>query len=146
MVTLDELRAKVDKLQAAQGLPATIRKEVDKARKIQQEISTDFLEVLKSTTSGLSSSKKKKESRVLLARLGMAIGGGLALVVPMLIMVLHPTEATALVMTSCFVIAAALGLAVFMADSEPKDIAACTAAYAAVLVVFVGAGGSTGFG
>ncbi|KAF2687524.1 hypothetical protein K458DRAFT_415749 [Lentithecium fluviatile CBS 122367] len=68
----------------------------------------------------------------------MALGGGLALIVPMLIMVLHPTQVKSLVVTCVFVIAVAVGLAEFMDTAEPKDIIASVAGYAAVLVVFVG--------
>ncbi|KAM5357472.1 hypothetical protein ACJZ2D_016238 [Fusarium nematophilum] len=118
----------------------------EEAAMLRKEISTAFLEVLKSTTSGLSSERKHKESRALLARLGMAVGGGLALIVPMLIMVLHPTKLTAILTTSIFTLAMAVALAVFMAHSEPMDIVGFTAAYAAVLVVFIGTGGGTGTG
>ena len=34
-----------------------------------------------------------------------------------------------------------IALAIFMRDSKPKDVVACTTAYAAVLVVFVDLGG-----
>jgi hypothetical protein len=37
-----------------------------------------------------------------------------------------------------------VALAIFMTSSEPKDIVACTAAYAAVLVVFVGTAAGRG--
>lgn len=79
-----------------------------------------------------------------LSRVAMALFGGVALVVPMLIMTLHPTKLTTLLTTSVFVFAVAIALAWFMYDSQPKDIMAATAAYAAVLVVFVGATGSNG--
>ena len=102
-----------------------------------------FLKIVQSTTSGMSSDRNTAAMEALWSRLVMALGGGLALVGPMLIMVLHPTKITALATTSCFVVAVAISLAIFMQDSQPKDVLACTAAYAAVLVVFVGAGGGT---
>ena len=67
-----------------------------------------------------------------------ALLGGFALIVPMLIMKLYPTTLDVCLTTTLFVIAAALLLALFMKDTEPKDVLGITAAYAAVLVVFVG--------
>lgn len=72
----------------------------------------------------------------------MAVGGGLALIAPMLIMTLHPTKLTRLLTSSCFVIVVAMTLAVVMDTAEPRDIIASTATYAAVLVVFVGVAGN----
>jgi VIT1/CCC1 family predicted Fe2+/Mn2+ transporter len=71
----------------------------------------------------------------------MALFGGLALIAPMLIMRLHSTLITQLVTTSVFVLAVGIVLAWYMRDADKKDILASTAAYAAVLVVFVGTGG-----
>jgi ABC-type multidrug transport system fused ATPase/permease subunit len=71
------------------------------------------------------------------SRLAFGLFGGFALIVPMLIMDLHPTKLTSLLTTSVFVVALAITLAV-TTTWEPKDIIASTAAYAAVLVVFVG--------
>lgn len=67
-----------------------------------------------------------------------ALFGGLVLVGPMLIMTLHPTKVTVLVTASVFVLRAAIVLAWKMEGAQNKDIMAATAAYAAVLVVFVG--------
>lgn len=72
------------------------------------------------------------------SRMKMAVFGGYALVIPMLIMTLHPTPLTNLLTTTLFVLAVAVVLAAWMTDAEGKDIIAATAAYAAVLVVFVG--------
>jgi hypothetical protein len=71
-------------------------------------------------------------------RLSFAVLGGFALIIPMLIMKLYPTTLTVCLTTALFVIVAALLLALFMQDTEPKDVLGITAAYAAVLVVFVG--------
>jgi hypothetical protein len=71
-------------------------------------------------------------------RLGMAIFGGVALIAPMLLMVLHRDQTTALITTSV----STLLFAVFVANfttSPPEVVVAAVAAYAAVLVVFVGA-------
>lgn len=98
---------------------------------------------LTQSTSGLSKYKKSKDQKMLWQRFFMALGGGLALVGPMLIMVRNPSEGVAIITTSCCVLGVAVILALFMNDSHPKDVVACTAAYAAVLVVFVGAGGGS---
>ena len=85
---------------------------------------------------------------------------GIALLVPMIIMVLYPTQNTSLIITCAFVPSFAMGLVtlndlVFFAGAwlqrigiksemlfesalQTKDIIGATAAYAAVLVVFVG--------
>ncbi len=137
------LTAQVDVLRAGDPnqLLAAVTKQEDRdmiAADMEESIDREFLRaVFTSTGSGIG----KRYTEALYARLIMALGGGFALVVPMLIMVLHPTLLTTLLTTSCFVLAVGVCLAVVMIDSEPKDIIACTAAYAAVLVVFVGAGG-----
>ena len=75
---------------------------------------------------------------LLLVRLFMALFGGFALVVPMLIMVLVPGQTVSLYVSSVFTIAFAIVLAIG-SDLGPDNILGATAAYAAVLVVFVGA-------
>ena len=78
----------------------------------------------------------------LLDRLSMAVFGDLSLLVPMLIMVLHKSLLTTLLTTSVFVIVVDAVPASVMNDSEPKDIVGATTACAAIVVVFVGTGGS----
>jgi VIT1/CCC1 family predicted Fe2+/Mn2+ transporter len=73
-----------------------------------------------------------------LSRFKMALFGGLALIVPMLIMKLHTTLLTQLLTTCLFVLFVAVVLAYFLKGAETKDVLGATAAYAAVLVVFVG--------
>ena len=76
--------------------------------------------------------------RAFLDRLGLAIVGALFLVGPMWLMVLHNTMWTSLVSTSVLVFVFGFLAAVYLADKE--KVLASTAAYAAVLVVFVGLG------
>jgi uncharacterized membrane protein len=83
--------------------------------------------------------KRRRETKAFVLRLYMAAFGGLALIGPMLIMTLHSSKVTSLVTTSIFVTVVAALLAYFFQDATPKDIMGATAAYAAVLVVFVGA-------
>lgn len=81
--------------------------------------------------------KAGEATQAFLNRLWMALFGGIVLIAPMLIMRLHPTLVTELVVTSAFVLAFAVVLARFMVDAEGKDIIGATAAYAAVLVVLL---------
>lgn len=78
------------------------------------------------------------EVAAFLLRLKTSLFGGFVLVVPMLIMSLHPTLLTTLLTTSVFVFAVAVIIAIQMKTAEDKDVLGTTAAYAAVLVVFVG--------
>jgi hypothetical protein len=78
------------------------------------------------------------------SRLAMALFGGFALIAPMLIMALHPTRLTSLLTTSIFVFAVAIALAWYMKEAQSKDVIGATAAYAAVLVVFVGTSTAAG--
>jgi VIT1/CCC1 family predicted Fe2+/Mn2+ transporter len=73
-------------------------------------------------------------------RITMAMFGGVALIVPMVIMTLNPSNETSLITVAAATILVALLLAVYATDSTGKDVLAATAAYAAVLVVFVGNG------
>ena len=63
--------------------------------------------------------------------------------VPMLVMSIHPSRTKSLVTTSIFVIVFGVATATFVRQAEYKDLIASTAAYAAVLVVFVGVGGGS---
>ena len=77
-------------------------------------------------------------------KFGSAMIGGLFLIVPMLIMTLHKSLATSLITVSVSVILFALfivfGSEVIGTDPSQQELILSTAAYAAVLVVFVGAG------
>jgi len=68
-----------------------------------------------------------------------ALFGALALIAPMLIMRLHSTLLTQLLTTSVFILAFGCALAYFLDSTDETYIASASAAYAAVLVVFVGA-------
>ncbi|KAF2463932.1 uncharacterized protein BDR25DRAFT_346952 [Lindgomyces ingoldianus] len=73
------------------------------------------------------------------SRLVMALFGGVAIITPMLIMALHPGLVVDLVTASVATVLFAIIVAVQARDASGKDVLASTAAYAAVLVVFVGA-------
>ncbi|KAK4545412.1 hypothetical protein LTR36_002762 [Oleoguttula mirabilis] len=70
-------------------------------------------------------------------KLYSALGGGLALIVPMIIMRLETGTVSCLVTTSSCVLIFSLVIA-YRSNMRPNDILAVTAAYTAVLVVFVG--------
>ncbi|KAB8290705.1 hypothetical protein EYC80_008345 [Monilinia laxa] len=71
-------------------------------------------------------------------RLGMGIFSEIALVAPMLLMVLHHDLNTSITTASVATILFVLLLAIGGEGLAGKDVLAATAAYAAVLVVFVG--------
>ena len=79
---------------------------------------------------------KETARRAFLERLAIAVVAGLFLVGPMWLMVLHNTMWTSLVATSVLVFVFGVMAAYRVEDTE--KVLASTAAYAAVLVVFVG--------
>ncbi|TVY39656.1 hypothetical protein LOCC1_G008226 [Lachnellula occidentalis] len=81
--------------------------------------------------------KKTRELREVTERLMYGIVGGLALIGPMLVMVLHNTVLTSLLTVSVATILFA-GLSALYLEIGPMQLIGATAAYAAVLVVFVG--------
>lgn len=87
---------------------------------------------------------KETKFRDFFVRLGMASLGWLFIVGPMLLMVLNNTKLTALLTTSTCV--GAFGLMMARALEKPFDVLSATAAYAAVLVVFVGTNTTAGSG
>ena len=73
-------------------------------------------------------------------RFATAILGGLALIVPMLIMAIHPIKKKTLITASVAVFLFAVGVA-WKSSAKEQEVLAVTAAYAAVMVVFVGISG-----
>ncbi|KAL9110094.1 MAG: hypothetical protein Q9227_005287 [Pyrenula ochraceoflavens] len=71
-------------------------------------------------------------------RLLAALVASGSLVIPMLIMSIRPSSRKSLIVSSCFVLAFALGAA-WKSSMKPETVLTATAAYTAVLVVFVGA-------
>lgn len=88
-----------------------------------------------------SEANKKDKAQEYTKRVLMAVIGGGFLIGPMLVMVLHRGLVTSLVTTSVCVFAFGLVMCRFV--DEPLQILSNTAAYAAVLVVFIGTGGGT---
>ncbi|KAL5328122.1 hypothetical protein ACEPPN_005830 [Leptodophora sp. 'Broadleaf-Isolate-01'] len=79
---------------------------------------------------------KKEAFEQFLERVGMAVIGGAFLIGPMLVMVLVPGQNTSLITASVCVFA--FGIVVSWFLEKKFDVLSATAAYAAVLVVFVG--------
>lgn len=73
----------------------------------------------------------------MLARCVIAILGGALLIVPIVLMTYFKTRNANLIITSVFTVAFALGTSLVSTASN-QEVLAATAAYAAVLVVFVG--------
>jgi hypothetical protein len=80
---------------------------------------------------------KDRNFRLLMERFIMALSGGIALIGPMLLMVLHRDRTTLLSTTSVATLLFAAALARF-SSGAPEVIVGVVAAYTAVLVVFVG--------
>ena len=80
---------------------------------------------------------KANRSRDLALRFGMASAGGLSLIVPVLIMANVPGIVSSLVTTCVAMLLFAIGITLGT-DLKPDQVLGATAAYAAVLVVFVG--------
>ena len=76
--------------------------------------------------------------KTLVGRFIVALLGGVALIGPMLLMVLHNDQTTKLATTSVAVFLVAAFMAMY-STAPPEILVSVVAAYAAVLVVFVGA-------
>lgn len=84
-----------------------------------------------------SVANKEADSEQFLMRLTMASHGGMFVIVPMLIMATVPGKIASLVTTVVAMLAFAVGIT-FKTQLKADQVLAATAAYAAVLVVFVG--------
>jgi hypothetical protein len=84
---------------------------------------------------------RDRRHKAFLLRFLMALFGGVALIGPMILMVLHHDRNTSLSTTSVAVFLFAIVVACF-SDAGPEATTGAVAAYAAVLVVFVGTGQS----
>jgi len=87
---------------------------------------------------GRQTRPETKQAIVVFNRFVMALFGGIALTGPTIIMTLHSSRNTCLITTSVSTVLFAIVLALGASDSSGKDVLTATAAYAAVLVVFVG--------
>lgn len=114
---------------ATNNLPDSVISGLE-GRKPEKRLKTDPLGHTRSEVTGL------QDVRQFHRRLGLAMAGGAFLIVPMWIMVLHNTLYTGFVSTTVFVTFFGILSAYYL--REENDVVSTTAAYAAVLVVFVG--------
>ena len=84
---------------------------------------------------------RRKNVQQLGQRFIMAISGGVALLVPMIVMVLNPSQNKSLI-TTCVAVSVFAIIIALISKASPENVLGITAAYAAVLVVFVGTGSS----
>lgn len=103
---------------------------------------TDYAEKQQDVTLRLEEAKRQRILAIEdnINRFVIALLGGLAVVVPILIVSFNSSKTKSLVTVSLSVVLISLLIAVFSKASHLEMITA-TAAYAAVLVVFVGTGG-----
>ncbi|KAI0385616.1 hypothetical protein F5Y04DRAFT_276949 [Hypomontagnella monticulosa] len=72
------------------------------------------------------------------SRLLMAVFGGMAVIAPVMIMTLKPSIIGDLVTTLVSTMIFAIAMVILATDASGKDVLASTAAYAAIMVVFLG--------
>jgi hypothetical protein len=84
--------------------------------------------------------ERRMHFHMALKRFAFAIIGGLIIVVPMLILVVGSATAKTLAVISTSIFLFAVSVAVF-STTEPGNLLAATAGYAAVLMAFSGGGG-----
>ena len=84
----------------------------------------------------LAALEKRERASLALRRLMFAILGGLAIVIPFLLMASTTAPRKTLIIVGLSIVVFALVMAIF-SSSAPENLLAATAAYAAVLVVFV---------
>jgi hypothetical protein len=84
------------------------------------------------------SKNEMARKQAFISRVAMALFGGIALIVPTVIMAKIEGINISLITTSVAVLLFGMALAFGATDSTGKDVLAATAAYTAVLVVFVG--------
>lgn len=81
--------------------------------------------------------RSSKKIEALIYRFWFGLIGGLALIVPVIIMTLQNNLVVALITSSVATMLFAVFLS-FFADKDPLELVGYTAAYAAVMVVFIG--------
>lgn len=81
---------------------------------------------------------RRAQKKAFTARLVFALLGRISLIGPILIMTLHESTSTSLSTVSVATFIFALVMALFATKVDRNDVLAATAAYAALLVVFIG--------
>ena len=85
----------------------------------------------------LAANEKRESTRMALRRLFFAILGGLAIVVPLLLMTIPTASLKTLVVSGISIAIFTISIAVF-SSASPENLLAASAAYAAVLVALIG--------
>lgn len=132
---LEDMRSQLKRLPQESDEAKDLNKAVGEAG---DKIGQAIRHTISRTTSDITQAQARKNRQTYVGRAWAALCAGAALLTPMIIMSRFRGEFTALITTYIFVVVVAYSLAKYMTESQPKDIFACTAAYAAVLVVFVG--------
>lgn len=126
---LEDMRSTLKKLPSESGDAEAL---IETAGRSCEEIGRVLLEAMEQADSPV------RREQPLMGRWFAGIFGGLALLLPMYVMLEHPERDIAFLTTTCSILVVVTFLAFLVDDLQPKDLFACTAAYAAVLVVFVG--------
>jgi phosphatidylserine synthase len=134
---LEDMRSRLKRLPSES---AEAKDLIETAGKACENIGRVLLDAIKMANFNIKIDQACQIQRGRTARGWAAMAGAISLCLPMLIMLRFPGEIESLVTTYVFVCAVGISLAHLMHESQPKDIFACVAAYAAVLVVFVGTG------
>ena len=85
----------------------------------------------------LAADKKRESTRMAVRRLLFAILGGLAMIVPLLVMAIPTVSAKEVVTIGVSIALFTFSMAIF-SSASPENLLAASAAYAAVLVAFIG--------
>lgn len=139
---LEDMRSRLKRLPSESGDAEAL---IETAGRSCEEIGRVLLEAMVQADSPV---RRERSWIVRPATMCWLVGtaGGLVLVLPMTVMLAFPGRNIALFTTAFFILVVVTFLAFLVDDLQPKDVFACTAAYAAVLVVFVGTGQSSSDG
>ena len=85
----------------------------------------------------LAADKKRESTRMAVRRLLFAMLGGLAMIVPLLVMAIPTVSAKEVVTVGVSIAIFIFSMAIF-SSASPENLLAASAAYAAVLVAFIG--------
>ncbi|KAK7928901.1 hypothetical protein PG985_005899 [Apiospora marii] len=89
----------------------------------------------------MAKEERRAKLRNTLRRLGFAVIGGMIIIVPMFILTWNYASTKTLVVLATSILLFVLGIAIF-STTEPENLLAVTAAYAAVLTALMSAGNS----
>lgn len=132
---LEDMRSTLKRLPSESGDAEAL---IETAGRSCEEIGRVLLEAMEQADSPVRREQPWIVRPATMGRWLAGMAGGLALVIPMAVMLAYPELYIALITTTFSILVVVTFLAFLVDDLQPKDLFACTAAYAAVLVVFVG--------